>query len=98
MSEVKATQGQLWEVFIQSKKGLPYKHVGSVHAFDKEMAIQNARDLYTRRGEGKGMWVVLSEDIVAVDPTNEDVFFEPSDDKVYRHPTFYELPDGIKNM
>ena len=53
---------------------------------------------FGRRGEGKGMWVVLSEYIVAVDPTNEDVFFEPSDDKVYRHPTFYELPDGIKNM
>ena len=98
MEEIQDTQGALWEVFIQSKKGLPYKHVGSVHAFDKEMAIQNARDLYTRRGEGKGMWVVLSEYIVAVDPTNEDVFFEPSNDKVYRHPTFYELPDGIKNM
>ena len=25
MSEVKDTQGQLWEVFIQTKKGLPFK-------------------------------------------------------------------------
>ena len=47
MEEIQDTQGALWEVFIQSKKGLPFKHVGSVHAFDKEMAVQNARDLYT---------------------------------------------------
>ena len=46
MDEIQDTQGALWEVFIQSKKGLPFKHVGSVHAFDKEMAVQNARDLY----------------------------------------------------
>ena len=68
MAEIQDTQGALWEVFIQSKKGLPFKHVGSVHAFDKEMAVQNARDLYTRRGEGKGMWVVPASSIVAVDP------------------------------
>jgi 1,2-phenylacetyl-CoA epoxidase PaaB subunit len=24
--------------------------------------------------------------------------FEPAADKVYRHPTFYELPDEIKHM
>ena len=98
MEEIQDTQGVLWEVFIQSKKGLPFKHVGSVHAFDKEMAVQNARDLYTRRGEGKGMWVVPASSIVAVDPSDDQSFFEPADDKVYRHPTFYELPDGIKNM
>ena len=36
--------------------------------------------------------------IVAVDPSDDESFFDPADDKVYRHPTFYELPDGIKNM
>jgi len=91
-------QGPLWEVFIQSKRGLAYKHVGSLHAFDKEMAIQNARDLYTRRKEGVGMWVVKSDEIVSVQTPDEESFYDPSDDKVYRHPTFYELPDGIKHM
>jgi ring-1,2-phenylacetyl-CoA epoxidase subunit PaaB len=98
MSEVKDTQGQLWEVFIQTKQGLPYKHAGSVHAYDKEMAVQNARDLYTRRSEGRGLWVIPADAIVAVDPSDSDSFFDPSDDKVYRHPTFYELPKGVKNM
>ena len=43
------------------------------------------------------MWVVLASSIIAVDPSDDQSFFEPADDKVYRHPTFYELPDGIKN-
>lgn len=91
-------QGELWEVFIQSKPGLAFKHAGSVHAYDKNLAIENARDLYTRRNEGKGLWVVKSSDIVAVSPENEDAFFTPADDKIYRHPTFYEVPDGVKHM
>ncbi len=98
MNNNKDTQGPLWEVFIQTKKGLPFKHAGSVHAYDKEMAVQNARDLYTRRGEGRGMWVVLATEIIAVDPSDDESFFDPANDKIYRHPTFYELPEGLKNM
>ena len=52
--EKKDTQWPLWEVFVQANPGIPHKHVGSVHAVDAEMAMQNARDVYTRRGEGKG--------------------------------------------
>lgn len=88
----------LWEVFIQSKTGLPYKHAGSVHAADAEMALQNARDLYTRRNEGRSIWVVPSDAIVASDPNDEDSFFDPMDDKIYRHPTFYEMPEGAKHI
>ena len=55
----------LWEVFIRSQHGLAHKHVGSLHAPDAEMAIQNARDVYTRRNEGVSIWVVRSADIVA---------------------------------
>ena len=91
-------QGPLWEVFIQSKPGQPYKHVGSIHAFDKEMAIENARDVYTRRNEGTSLWLVPSKEIVAVSASESASFFEPSSDKIYRHPTFYNLPDGVKQM
>jgi ring-1,2-phenylacetyl-CoA epoxidase subunit PaaB len=96
--ENKESQGQLWEVFIQSKAGQPYKHVGSVHAFDKDMAIENARDVYTRRAEGKGLWVVPSKEIVAVSISESAYFFEELEDKIYRHPTFYKLPEGVKQM
>ncbi len=88
----------IWEVFIQSKNGLPHKHAGNVHASDKEMALQNARDLYTRRKEGSSIWVVKSSDIIASQAEDADSFFDPSDDKMYRHPTFYTMPDGAKNI
>lgn len=98
MSEVKDSQGPLWEVFIQTKPGQPFKHAGSLHAFDREMALQNARDLYTRRGEGTAIWVVQAAAIVASTPEDVGPFFDPQNDKVYRHPTFYVVPDGIKHM
>ena len=91
-------QGPIWEVFVQSKPGKPYKHVGSLHAYDKEMAIENARDLYTRRNEGIGLWLVKAEEIVSVKSGDEESYFEPADDKIYRHPTFYTMPEGSKHI
>lgn len=88
----------LWEVFIQKSAGLPFKHEGSVHASDKEMALQNARDIYTRRGEGRAMWVVPSKYIVATSLDEEEEFFDPANDKIYRHPTFYVMPEGAKQI
>lgn len=88
----------LWEVFIQSQNGNPHKHVGSIHASDKKMALQNARDIYTRRGEGRSIWVVLTNNIAASQSDDEGEFFDPADDKVYRHPTFYKMPEGVKNI
>lgn len=91
-------QGPLWEVFIQTKPGQPFKHAGSIHAYDKEMAIENARDVYTRRNEGTNLWVVPASAIVAVSSSEASSFFEPADDKIYRHPTFYDLPEGVKQI
>ncbi|MCE3228850.1 MAG: phenylacetate-CoA oxygenase subunit PaaB, partial [Bacteroidetes bacterium] len=54
--------------------------------------------LYTRRGEGMAIWVVPTAAIVASSPEDQGSFFEPSNDKVFRHPTFYPLPDVIKHM
>ena len=88
----------LWEIFVRSRQGLSHKHVGSLHAADAEMAIQNARDVYTRRMEGVSIWVVPSGAISASSPDDQEVMFEPANDKVYRHPTFYDLPDEVKNM
>ena len=48
--------------------GLEHKHVGSLHAADARMAIEHARDVYTRRQEGVSIWVVRSADIIASDP------------------------------
>lgn len=88
----------LWEIFIRSKAGLQHRHVGSLHAADEEMAIQNARDVYCRRMEGVSIWVVESKHIIASNPDNSTELFEPADSKVYRHPTFYDIPEEVKYM
>ena len=88
----------LWEIFIRTKGGLSHKHVGSVHAPDSELAMRHARDTYTRRMEGVSIWAVRSADIVASDPAQSDPLFEPAESKVYRHPTFYDIPDVVKHI
>ena len=88
----------LWEVFIRSKQGLDHKHMGSLHAADAPMAIENARDVYTRRMEGVSIWVVESKYIHASNPDDAAILYEPATDKIYRYPTFYDLPDEVNHM
>ena len=88
----------LYEVFIRSKNGLSHKHVGSLRASDATMAVQNARDVYTRRGEGTSIWVVESNAIAASDANEEGELYEPALSKIYRHPTFYTVPEEVKHM
>jgi ring-1,2-phenylacetyl-CoA epoxidase subunit PaaB len=88
----------LWEVFIRSKQGLDHKHAGSLHAADAQMAIENARDVYTRRMEGVSIWVAESKHIHASNPDEANELYDPANDKVYRHPTFYDLPDELSHM
>ncbi len=88
----------LWEVFVRSKQGLDHKHVGSLHATDAAMAIENARDVYTRRQEGVSIWVVESKYIHATNPDEAESLYEPAEDKIYRHPAFYQLPDEVNHM
>lgn len=92
------TETPLWEVFIRARNGLHHKHAGSLHAADAALALQAARDVYTRRGEGVSIWVVPSAAITASDPTDRDMMFEPAATKIYRHPTFYKVPDEVENL
>ncbi len=88
----------LWEVFIRPRTGLNHKHVGSVHAADATMAMQAARDVYTRREEGNSIWIIPAASIVASDPANAEENFDPAADKIYRHPSFYDIPDEVGHM
>jgi ring-1,2-phenylacetyl-CoA epoxidase subunit PaaB len=88
----------LWEIFVRSKQGLDHKHVGSLHATDAAMAIENARDVYTRRQEGISIWVVESKYITASNPEEAGELYEPAVDKIYRHPSFYDLPEEVNHM
>ena len=88
----------LWEVFVRTRGGLDHRHAGSAHAPDAELALRHARDTYTRRMEGVSLWVVKSSDIIASDPAQAGELFAPAETKIYRHPTFYDLPDAVKHM
>ena len=92
------TQGPLWEVFVQEEGGAAHVHAGSVHAPDREMALQNARDVYARRGRVASLWVVESDSIAATAPADRASLFESAFDKIYRHPQFYKLPRGIRGL
>jgi ring-1,2-phenylacetyl-CoA epoxidase subunit PaaB len=88
----------LWEVFVRPRRGLSHVHAGSLHADDAELALRNARDVYTRREEGVSIWVVPSAEVVASSPSEKDAFFDPAGDKPYRHPTFYDVPEGVAHL
>jgi len=88
----------LYEVFIRSRRGLDHKHVGSLHAEDPAQALEYARDVYTRRSEGVSIWVVRSSDICASQEEDSESFYDPMDDKPYRHATHYQLPESVNNM
>jgi len=88
----------IWEVFVRAKNGLAHRHVGSVHAADARGAVEAARDVYTRRSEGVSLWVVPSSAITASDPGESAALFAPAEDKIYRHPTFYTVPENVKNI
>jgi ring-1,2-phenylacetyl-CoA epoxidase subunit PaaB len=88
----------LWEVFIRSSRGLSHVHAGSLHAPDETMAVRNARDLYTRRGEGVSIWVVPSSAITTSDPDARGEFFESSSGKDYRHATYYTASEGVPHL
>jgi ring-1,2-phenylacetyl-CoA epoxidase subunit PaaB len=93
-----AAEWPLFEVFVRPKAGLEHKHCGSLHAADAAMAVQLAREVYTRRQEGVSLWVVKSSDVTASDPGERGMYFDPMEDKVYRHPSFYVLPQAVDHL
>ena len=87
-----------FEVFQQDRPGKAHENTGTVHAPDAEMAINNARDVYTRRNEGVSIWVVRSADVTASSPDDKASLYDPANNKIYRHPTFFPMPDEVKGI
>ena len=96
--EIETEAWPLWEVFVRANRGLSHVHVGSLHAPDEEMAIRNARDLYTRRNEGVSIRVVPAAAITTSDPDLKGAFFESPAGKNYRHASYYTKSEGVKHL
>ncbi len=52
------TQWPRYMVFQKMSAKQPWQHNGTVHAPDPEMALLNARDVFSRRPDAIAMWVV----------------------------------------
>ncbi len=88
----------LWEVFVRSKAGLDHKHCGSLHAPDAQLALQmRARRLHAATGRREHLGGARGPDH-RQRPGRQGELFDPADDKIYRHPTFYKLPDEVDHM
>jgi ring-1,2-phenylacetyl-CoA epoxidase subunit PaaB len=70
------TQWPRYIVFQQDGPGVPYHYDGSVHAPDAELALLNARDVYTRRPACVGLWVVRADALFA--RTAEELAADPA--------------------
>ena len=92
------TSGPLWEVFVRARRGVSHVHIGSLHAPDGEIALQRARDLFTRREEGVSLWVARASDIVVSDPDDKASLFAPASDKIERRASHYQLPSELDNL
>lgn len=68
------TQWARFEVFQQMRPEAAFVNVGSVHAPDPEIALQNARDVFVRRPQTHRLWVVPAGDILS--RTAEEVIRE----------------------
>lgn len=69
------TQWPRFEVFQQVRSGAPFHNVGSVHAPDAELALQNARDVFVRRPQTATLWVAPANQILT--KTREELAAEP---------------------
>jgi ring-1,2-phenylacetyl-CoA epoxidase subunit PaaB len=70
------TQWPRYIVFQQDGPDAPYHYDGSVHAPDAELALLNARDVFTRRPNCIGLWVVSADYILA--RTAEELADDPA--------------------
>ena len=88
----------LWEVFIRARTGL--RTGTSVPCMRRTRRWRcRPRAMSTRvAARDLSIWVVPSDAITASDPADKDMLFEPTGSKIYRHPTFYEVPDEVDNM
>ena len=88
----------LWEVFVRGKRGLNHVHAGSLRAPSAPAAVDRAFTVYARRADGVSVWVAPAAAVTASAPADREPMFAPSGDKVYRHPTFYVIPDDVPHL
>ncbi len=88
----------LWEVFVRSRaRALAHARRQPARTGRRDGPAQRTRRVHPPE-EGVSIWVVPAGSITASSPDEKDAFFDPAGDKIYRHPTFYDVPDGVEHL
>lgn len=82
----------IWEIFRQEKPGDYHRHVGNVHAPDRQMAELFAQIQHARRMQTNSLWVVPQDEVSEIDA--EDTAFGGTTDKAYRWAMTYNRVDA----
>ena len=89
----------LWEVFVRRAAGCPTCTSASLHAARRrDGAAQRARRLHPAPGGRLDLGRARRRRSPRRSPDEKDSFFDPAGDKVYRHPTFYDVPEGVEHL
>ena len=86
----------LWEVFIRNRSGAA-QACGQRACAGCHHGAAGGGDVYTRRGESVSTGGAV-ERHRRLRPGQKDELFEPTGSKIYRHPTFYKVPDEVGHM
>ena len=89
---------ELFEVFIRSARGLDHNTLAACMRRMPNRHWNTPATVTPPPREGVSIWVVKSGDICASQEADSDSFFDPNDDKPYRHATYYPLPKEVGNM
>ena len=93
--EPSGVERESFEVFHLMKRGKQHKYAGNVVARDYEDAMAAAKKLYQSAKPVFNLWIVKSEDILASDEEDRDIW-ETLKEKKYRDAIDYKAQDRIK--
>jgi ring-1,2-phenylacetyl-CoA epoxidase subunit PaaB len=77
-----------FEVFVKERPDGSFEHVGSVRAANAEFALEWAKEVYTRRSDAHGLWIVPRECITAL-PPSQHVLFRSGYEREYRRTGYF---------
>lgn len=94
-TEASGEEKESFELFHLMKRGKQHKYAGHVMARDYDDALAAAKALYQTGKPVFNIWVVKSEDILATDEEDQDIW-ETLKEKQYREAIDYRAQDKIK--
>ena len=85
----------VFEVFRQERDGDPMVHAGNVEAPDRELALDYAREFYSRRQESVRLWVVDRSHLVQLDDPD---LLKPPLERDFKKPEGYVITEKLRRV